>query len=593
MSDAPKDCNTGTLQRDLNVAVNAAQVLSLGLDTPYKAHFQTNNAPSSYEAQAIAVLLQNPRDNINLLDSHIEAMKNARDLIASFIDDHIPLLSPIRRVTDDVLNLVFHECLSDNIFPQQEVVPLTLSAVCRRWRVLVRDSPQLWSQIYVSIPALQIRSQWALEEFQLQLENIQKCLQMWLDRSGQVPLAITIRVADQRGYNGPEAAELLAMQCRIVQLLVPSAHRWRAISLAVPHYMKDVLSLVQVEQLKHFRQLELLPIFHLYDSPSASHFPIPESLFLPTSLVYLANHTDYPTPQCRWEHLADLHLSPQSYSGAQQSLLDTKIIPIIATASKTLKRCSIDIWLTKNHFVWTEIVFTKLEHFDITIHSNGLSLAEVMERLKQWDTYNRTPNLKHLSICHLSSHSEPEQSVWPEWPFFRWLGMQEQEKLGSIELHVKMTPTVAMQCFTSLGPRVRTLSLFVGPTETLSFLLHIFATVDPWENTVCPSLLHLVVGSSDIEDDELDHLILTFAERRRFSTDGVFVANLETLNVIRRFLPRQREIFMGRVEAMRKDGLNITWQYQDDRSTWVHAPETRLFNTWGVQAMVSPGMRTV
>ena len=92
------------------------------------------------------------------LDSHIEAMRNARDLIASFIDDHIPLLSPIRRVADDVLSLLFHECLSDNIFPQQEVVPLTLSAVCRRWRVLVRDSPQLWSQIYVSIPALQLRS---------------------------------------------------------------------------------------------------------------------------------------------------------------------------------------------------------------------------------------------------------------------------------------------------------------------------------------------------------------------------------------------------------------------------------------------------
>ncbi|KAJ3887785.1 hypothetical protein GG344DRAFT_16330, partial [Lentinula edodes] len=106
------------------------------------------------------------------------------------------LLSPIRRIPNEILIRIFEFACDTNWFTQKpslypqlddqksQLPALTVSAVCSRWRSLSTSSPRLWNSLYLEIltPYKNVEEG---KRFQLALE-------LYLERSACAPLYLDI-----------------------------------------------------------------------------------------------------------------------------------------------------------------------------------------------------------------------------------------------------------------------------------------------------------------------------------------------------------------------------------------------------------------
>jgi hypothetical protein len=94
---------------------------------------------------------------VDALNKEIDELTKRRDEHARFVEEHSALLSPIRRVPNDILSLIFLASLPRNSHFQKltklsGIHPaLVLSHVCRRWRHMSLSTPSLWSVINIDI----------------------------------------------------------------------------------------------------------------------------------------------------------------------------------------------------------------------------------------------------------------------------------------------------------------------------------------------------------------------------------------------------------------------------------------------------------
>jgi uncharacterized coiled-coil DUF342 family protein len=84
------------------------------MDSPFKDILNTNTVPSDAECQSIHDLLKDPRRKCADLNEQIARMRKSladlmrdRDELQSFIDAHLALISPARRLPDDVVREIF------------------------------------------------------------------------------------------------------------------------------------------------------------------------------------------------------------------------------------------------------------------------------------------------------------------------------------------------------------------------------------------------------------------------------------------------------------------------------------------------------
>ncbi|KAJ6466428.1 hypothetical protein C8R45DRAFT_488794 [Mycena sanguinolenta] len=95
------------------------------------------------------------------------------------------LISPMRRLPQDVLLEIFSSCLPSehNALIDPSEAPLLLGRICRHWRDVAYSAPILWSSIH--IPSLD----YAPLHILLELE---RKVAMWLGRSATCPLSISL-----------------------------------------------------------------------------------------------------------------------------------------------------------------------------------------------------------------------------------------------------------------------------------------------------------------------------------------------------------------------------------------------------------------
>ncbi|KAJ3875569.1 hypothetical protein F5051DRAFT_58852 [Lentinula edodes] len=129
------------------------------------------------------------------------------------------LLSPIRRIPNEILIRIFEFACDTNWFTQKpslypqlddqksQLPALTVSAVCSRWRSLSTSSPRLWNSLYLEIltPYKNVEEG---KRFQLALE-------LYLERSACAPLYLDI--------------DLNIQQYILFDTLVQHAHRWKTL----------------------------------------------------------------------------------------------------------------------------------------------------------------------------------------------------------------------------------------------------------------------------------------------------------------------------------------------------------------------------
>ncbi|KAJ6508328.1 hypothetical protein C8R45DRAFT_440055 [Mycena sanguinolenta] len=198
-------------------------------DSPFVSRLHTNYVPLDSEILGIRSLLVDATHEMARIDTQIEAMeialgqlKKHRASLKLQINAHLALISPIRRVPQDVLLEIFQPCLptEHNALIDYAEAPLLLGRICRHWRAIAHSTPMLWSSIH--IPSLDYHN--TPPNILSRFEGIVKA---WLERSGSCPLSVSLHDPSFYGTfaDHPLILELLSISRRLRHLEL-TGHAW-------------------------------------------------------------------------------------------------------------------------------------------------------------------------------------------------------------------------------------------------------------------------------------------------------------------------------------------------------------------------------
>ncbi|KAJ7724942.1 hypothetical protein DFH07DRAFT_971058 [Mycena maculata] len=163
------------------------------MNSPYEDILHTNTVPSDAECQKIRDLLVGPRAEIAALTDEIVAtqawldeLTRKRAVLTEFVDAHLELVSPIRRLPLDIVQEIFLACLpsGQNSTITEYDAPLLLCHICHSWRSVAFSTPGLWASIHIVVPS---------KDRMLSMDTVNK----WLSKSGVLPLSISVTSMEQ------------------------------------------------------------------------------------------------------------------------------------------------------------------------------------------------------------------------------------------------------------------------------------------------------------------------------------------------------------------------------------------------------------
>lgn len=215
-----------------------------------------NDPPAEGVIREVHGLLQLPLQELSETDANIEnfeeqlrLLKEKRTKIERSINDYHTILSPIRRLPDDLLDEIFHQCLPTQRNPAlvSSDSPLLLTRVCSKWRSLALSSPSLWAQLHITFcddyrvtpPAYM---NWMPEndkELQSHATSVLKLrcevVKEWLMRSGSCPLSISIYYSSNAwSLNDIKLHSEDDLTVELFNTLLLFRQRWRDIELVMP-----------------------------------------------------------------------------------------------------------------------------------------------------------------------------------------------------------------------------------------------------------------------------------------------------------------------------------------------------------------------
>ncbi|KAJ7106996.1 hypothetical protein C8R44DRAFT_680875 [Mycena epipterygia] len=197
------------------------------ISSPYKDLLYTNFAPSDDECRCIRDLLavstkelKDTTEEISRLQDALDQLVHKEDVLTEFVDAHLALVSPARRLAPDIWAEIFTACLPSHGMPMMDSSksPLLISHVCSDWRRLVLSMPQLWTSLHI-----EARANWSPSTATL----FNKGLKTWLPRSGSLPLSISYVV---HSYDSIRPNTLL------LRTLVNSSQRWGHMRFKLPSF---------------------------------------------------------------------------------------------------------------------------------------------------------------------------------------------------------------------------------------------------------------------------------------------------------------------------------------------------------------------
>ncbi|KAJ7635243.1 hypothetical protein FB45DRAFT_713527, partial [Roridomyces roridus] len=150
--------------------------------SPFSQHLKTNYAPSEHEIKWIHSHLVPHTEEIARLDALIQDLTAQRQKAQDYIDAHKVLLSPVRRLPPDVMQEIFLACLpaQHNAVLSGREAPQILTTICRGWRNLALSTVALWASLHLPL------------EFIFDTGEAPEYVKEWIDRSGKVPLSLSI-----------------------------------------------------------------------------------------------------------------------------------------------------------------------------------------------------------------------------------------------------------------------------------------------------------------------------------------------------------------------------------------------------------------
>ncbi|KAJ7220971.1 hypothetical protein C8J57DRAFT_1149001 [Mycena rebaudengoi] len=140
-------------------------------------------------------LLVDPCKQVAELTGQIERLQELlvelarkRDVLNGFIDGHLALVSPARRLPDDIVRGIFVAFLPSNEFRNCTIYsmesPILICQICRAWRSLALSTPGLWNSLHIAVPDY------------TRLSAMVIMVDGWLSRSGALPLSISLALSN-------------------------------------------------------------------------------------------------------------------------------------------------------------------------------------------------------------------------------------------------------------------------------------------------------------------------------------------------------------------------------------------------------------
>ncbi|KAJ7441969.1 hypothetical protein B0H11DRAFT_2292257 [Mycena galericulata] len=208
--------------------------------SPFDDILYTNAVPSDADCQRIHDLLVGPQKEAAALaqevvrvQSLLDELITKRDQLNAFIDAHLALVSPVRRLPDDVVREIFVAALpSDrNAIMSEDEAPLLLSHISQGWRNLALSTPRLWSTLHIVTPPVS-----SLQSYIPKLHQINGAVVTWLSRSGTLPVSISLispLLHSPRGASEEDISALVeaarSASITLIQTLIEFCTRWRSI----------------------------------------------------------------------------------------------------------------------------------------------------------------------------------------------------------------------------------------------------------------------------------------------------------------------------------------------------------------------------
>ncbi|KAJ6507813.1 hypothetical protein C8R47DRAFT_1099622 [Mycena vitilis] len=348
----------------------------------------TNVVPTPQEcAQITGHILVQPRKDLALLDAEIQRMQRSldglkarREILATDIDAHLALLSPIHRLPDDVLCEIFVSSLphTHNAIISSREAPLLLCHVSSGWRNVALNTPRLWSSLHVVIPDHRF------------FQNITYMVEMWLSRSGILPLSISVGVS--LSLTDSDAASASSL----LDVLLAVSHRWEAVEFtAPPEHENDwfsqplsALSPVDVPGLRHIK-------FGFEDTTALSSPFLAARSISSLSLPYIPPEVNT-ISTISWPRITRLELGSSNYECAWGG---NEILNILRRTTN-LENCTLLIPHAEPHLIEDEIAdLPHLTSLSVTCREHTVSVL-VLQRV-------RAPGLRsfeciqpsHIPIC--------------------------------------------------------------------------------------------------------------------------------------------------------------------------------------------------
>jgi hypothetical protein len=235
--------------------------------TPFSHYLQSNQAPSEDETREIKALRANPLEEISIIDVEIEqiegilnSLKRKRAHIQESIHDFNTILAPVRRLSTDVLGVIFSHCLATHRNPiiNASEAPILLTQICRDWRSIALSIPRLWSRLYIPILPRDIYhcpgTLPNVFEEERRMEARTEEVQRWLRLSAACPLAMTL------------SGLATVSHPPLLDAIIKSSRRWQQLELGVLPFGSDVLTSLLSLTPDDLCMLRELRIYSLYSS---------------------------------------------------------------------------------------------------------------------------------------------------------------------------------------------------------------------------------------------------------------------------------------------------------------------------------------
>ncbi|KAJ7441747.1 hypothetical protein FB451DRAFT_1414540 [Mycena latifolia] len=182
------------------------------MSSPFTSKLGTNYCPQDEEISQIQTLLVEPTLRLKCLDDEIAVLQKALDKLAE------------ERAGISAYE-IFTACLPThrNCAMSAVEAPVLLGRICSSWRSISLSTPRLWSWLHIVEPSCPFNTPYWFEK---KLAQRLETTKMWLGRSGNCPLSISLQSS---GNSYPWGS-----QSKFIPALLPFASRWERISFTAP-----------------------------------------------------------------------------------------------------------------------------------------------------------------------------------------------------------------------------------------------------------------------------------------------------------------------------------------------------------------------